>query len=108
MDTSSLFHIHDVLFSTGEIPANPQMYIVKVGAFEYSDVHDDTTTLTVGQYISEAALWVHWVHRGTLRAFQDCQVYFMDAGAFATITCQFAHDCYSPHDYATSWFDYIK
>merc|ERR1712176_1139769 len=41
MEISTLFHSQDVLFSAGEMPAAPQMYIVKNGSLEYADMHEE-------------------------------------------------------------------
>merc|ERR1719221_745329 len=56
----------DVVFTRGEEPADPKMYIIVSGQLEYSDAYGDTTILVERQWIAEATVWTLWRHRGTL------------------------------------------
>ncbi|CAE8711022.1 unnamed protein product, partial [Polarella glacialis] len=38
-----------------------------------------------GQWLSEAALWTGWVHRGELRTLSECLFFGLDAAKFAKV-----------------------
>lgn len=42
-------------------------------------------TLHGGQWLSEAALWTGWVHRGELRVVTDCLLFTLGASGFARV-----------------------
>jgi len=66
-----------------------KMYFVHVGSMEYVrlDFRDEETKefLKEGQRASEPALWMHWLHCGTLSAKCSCEVLELDSEGFRTI-----------------------
>lgn len=52
-----------------------------------------------GQWLSEAALWTGWVHRGELRAVTECLIFALDASGFARVIS--SHK--SAHAYAATY-----
>eukprot|EP00747_Dinoflagellata_sp_TGD_P069297 gnl/TRDRNA2_/TRDRNA2_156074_c1_seq2.p1 gnl/TRDRNA2_/TRDRNA2_156074_c1~~gnl/TRDRNA2_/TRDRNA2_156074_c1_seq2.p1 ORF type:complete len:773 (-),score=152.04 gnl/TRDRNA2_/TRDRNA2_156074_c1_seq2:95-2413(-) len=76
----------DILFSNGDVNPTPKMYFIFCGHLEYDNPHmDNPATVHTNQYLSEAALWTHWKHRGTLMALDDCKIAMMDAKKFQEI-----------------------
>eukprot|EP00746_Dinoflagellata_sp_MGD_P112159 gnl/MRDRNA2_/MRDRNA2_49120_c0_seq1.p1 gnl/MRDRNA2_/MRDRNA2_49120_c0~~gnl/MRDRNA2_/MRDRNA2_49120_c0_seq1.p1 ORF type:complete len:321 (+),score=42.46 gnl/MRDRNA2_/MRDRNA2_49120_c0_seq1:3-965(+) len=45
-----------------------------------------TSPLRKGDWVSEACLWAHFLHAGTMIAVEMCNLLAINAGAFATIT----------------------
>merc|ERR1740123_1312577 len=45
----------------------------------------DSTVITPGQCISEAAIWTKWTHCGQLSAIHDGVLLMMDSGEFALV-----------------------
>merc|ERR1712125_195457 len=85
------------------------MYIVNLGHLTYTHfLEAEPIPVHQNRFISEAALWVHWVHRGTLSASNNCQLYSMNAAAFQTITGQFEHVGLNPVDYAKSFVTHVN
>ncbi|CAK8992558.1 unnamed protein product [Durusdinium trenchii] len=77
----------DVIFSMGEEPAEPKMYIVVSGSLEYTDSYGELAQVTEKAYVAEAVLWTNWKHRGTLTAVSDVKLAMLDAQGFRDI-CQ--------------------
>lgn len=85
----------DIVFCAGE--ACSRMYVVVSGHVQYSasvQPRDAAAgaapaqvrrTLHGGQWLSEAALWTGWVHRGELRVVTDCLLFALDASGFARV-----------------------
>merc|ERR1712032_964425 len=81
----------DILFNVGEIPVRPKMLIVSHGRLRYTAVTGMRTIVSDTQWVSEALLWLHWVHRGVLVAMSDSQLCVIDAKEFQAIVCSFEH-----------------
>jgi len=84
----------EIIFSAGEVCS--RMYIVISGHVQYwANVQQRDAvgaqpalvrrTLHGGKWLSEAALWTGWVHRGELRAVTDCLLLALDASGFARV-----------------------
>jgi len=88
----------DIVFCAGE--ASSRMFFVVSGHVQYMaripsrDVdprrpESITTlvrrTLQGGQWLSEAALWTAWIHRGELRPITDCLFFALEASGFARV-----------------------
>lgn len=98
----------DVVFSAGEVPERPKMYLVRTGEVQYVHVDGHFDVLKEGQWISEAALWVHWMHRGTLEVSSvQCQLLQVDAASFAGIVTRFEHIVFDPWTYAEQFLEAI-
>jgi len=92
--------VGDIIFNVGEIPAKPKMFIVTMGQLRYNSVADGKHIVNEGQWISEAPLWVPWVHRGLLVAVADSYLCTLAAKEFQAIVDQFEHIGFDPRDYA--------
>ncbi|CAE8592031.1 unnamed protein product [Polarella glacialis] len=75
----------DVVFSSGEEPSDPKMYIVVSGQLGYLDSYGETTVLHERMWAAEAAIWTQWKHRGTLTATSDVKLALLDAETFQYI-----------------------
>lgn len=84
----------EIVFSTGE-PCL-QMYFVANGNLQYTiNQQRDADPRRIpevvrrmlygGQWLSEAALWTSWVHRGELRVVTDSLLLALDAAGFARV-----------------------
>mmetsp|Transcript_18993 Transcript_18993/g.60294 ORF Transcript_18993/g.60294 Transcript_18993/m.60294 type:complete len:357 (-) Transcript_18993:62-1132(-) len=85
----------EIVFCAGE--ACSRMYVIVSGHALYSasvQPRDAAVgagpaqvrrTLHGGQWLSEAALWTGWVHRGELRVVTDCLLFALDASGFARV-----------------------
>lgn len=80
----------EIVFSAGETCS--RMYVVVSGHTQYTFQPRDGAgppqvrrALHGGQWLSEAALWTGWVHRGELRSVTDCLLFGLDASAFARV-----------------------
>eukprot|EP00927_Polykrikos_kofoidii_P065284 TRINITY_DN61066_c0_g1_i1.p1 TRINITY_DN61066_c0_g1~~TRINITY_DN61066_c0_g1_i1.p1 ORF type:complete len:409 (-),score=63.48 TRINITY_DN61066_c0_g1_i1:335-1465(-) len=89
----------EFVFGAGE--ACSQMYFIVSGHVLYTGhikdpdprrSHDGSCgvtqirrTLHGGQWLSEAALWTGWVHRGELRVVTDCLLFTLGASGFARV-----------------------
>lgn len=56
----------DVIFTLGEEPSEPKMYVVVSGTLEYTDSYGEVAQVGEKRCIAEAVLWTNWKHRGTL------------------------------------------
>eukprot|EP00928_Gymnodinium_smaydae_P013186 TRINITY_DN14819_c0_g1_i3.p1 TRINITY_DN14819_c0_g1~~TRINITY_DN14819_c0_g1_i3.p1 ORF type:complete len:582 (+),score=113.64 TRINITY_DN14819_c0_g1_i3:852-2597(+) len=91
----------DVIFSAGEFSSRPKMYFVCKGNLMYTAVGTDIAALKEGSWISEAVLWVHWLHQGHLTAKGNCRLYVIEAVRFQRISSLFDYtDQFDPCDYA--------
>jgi len=88
----------EIVFCTGQ--ACSRMYVIISGHAQYNasmqprdgagsqasaGMSHIRRTLHSGQWLSEAALWTGWVHRGELRVVTDCMLVALDASGFARI-----------------------
>jgi len=85
----------EIVFCAGE--ACSRMYVIVSGHAQYSasvQTRDAAMgagpaqvrkTLHGGQWLSEAALWTGWVHRGELRVVTECLLFALDASGFARV-----------------------
>jgi len=84
----------EIVFCAGEVCS--RMYVVISGHVQYcANVQQRDAagsapalvrrTLHGGKWLSEAALWTGWVHRGELRAVTDCLLFALDASGFARV-----------------------
>jgi len=98
----------DIVFSVNE--ACSKMYVIISGHAQYiANIHprdagpggqtQTRRTLHGGQWVSEAALWTSWVHRGELRAVTDCLLFAVDASGFASVISNHK----SAHQFAASY-----
>ncbi|CAJ1363588.1 unnamed protein product [Effrenium voratum] len=92
-----VFHsAHEIVFTVGE--SCSMMYLIINGKAQYAaqlppprDSPAGTAgtqvrkTLNSGQWLSEAALWTGWVHRGELHTLSDCVFFGLEAGRFARV-----------------------
>jgi len=71
---------------------NPSLTLGKVtfkqGHVTFLD-HVDGEEVITGMWLSEAALWLHYTHRGALVATSDCQLLQLGAPDFANVVKQF-------------------
>lgn len=75
----------DVLFSELEVPVKSNMFFVMDGKLVYSTGLFDQQNVEYGQWLSEAALWTLWAHRGSLQARSECRLLALDAQRFVNI-----------------------
>jgi len=78
-------HSHDVLFSMFEASVKPKMFIVQTGTLQYSTSFGMCQKVTPKQWISEAVLWTHWIHRGTLKAKTESRILAIDSQQFGKL-----------------------
>jgi len=98
----------DVIFTEGEIPTQPRMFIVCSGSFHYTRENYQPDTVHEGQWISEGSLWTVWIHRGDLRAFHDSRLVVLDAMLFQEIVTYFDHKDFNPKTYVKLYIDYLN
>lgn len=79
----------DVIFSLGDLPPEPKMYIVVSGTLEYTDSYGEVTMVGEKRCVSEASLWTTWKHRGTLTALSDAKLAMLDVQGFIDISQRF-------------------
>mmetsp|Transcript_19935 Transcript_19935/g.56178 ORF Transcript_19935/g.56178 Transcript_19935/m.56178 type:complete len:837 (+) Transcript_19935:198-2708(+) len=94
----------DVIFHHGETAIG--MILVKSGVVRYSwggSKDRETQEVQEHGYISEAALWVRWVHRGVLTVAEDSIIIQVNAESFQSIVSQFEQMSFDPSEYA-AWF----
>jgi len=90
------------------------MYILSSGMLKYTRLNDNdkevvfTHDVAIGDYISECALWIEWMHRGTLTATASCQVTQVDAKSFQRVAHTFKHRDVDPSVYAQRVVDEIN
>eukprot|EP00928_Gymnodinium_smaydae_P038064 TRINITY_DN26328_c0_g3_i1.p1 TRINITY_DN26328_c0_g3~~TRINITY_DN26328_c0_g3_i1.p1 ORF type:complete len:818 (+),score=138.26 TRINITY_DN26328_c0_g3_i1:98-2551(+) len=80
----------DTIFTIGEMPSQPAMYFVHQGSLHY-DHHYEEVHVDKGKWLSEATLWTHWTHQGTLTAMVDSQLLCLSAQGFRDIVLHFDH-----------------
>lgn len=89
----------DVIFSPGEIPAVPKMYIISTGTLQYYQ-SDTIESIMPDQWVSEGVLWTHWMHCGMLVSTGDCRLFAIDAREFQDIAGHFQDSGFDPKSYA--------
>lgn len=85
----------DVLFTAGEVPSEPKMFILTSGALEYQ--REMSCQYVSSGWFAEAVLWCVWVHRGIMKAKADCRLLTVDAQIFQELGNQFQHSNISIH-----------
>lgn len=98
--TTLLVSAGDIIFNEGEIPVHPMMYIICSGVYNYESIEGVCEELGSKQWLTEAALWTAWMHRGTFTAMSDGRVCALDAAQFQDITNHFDHPVFHPRAYA--------
>jgi len=93
----------DVIFTLGEVPSQPRMLVVCSGELTYHEAGGEVTTVTVRNWISEAALWTNWTYQGTLVALSDCRLCALDAIRFQELVETFDHSDFDLKRYAKAF-----
>lgn len=101
--STMLFSHGDVIFHTCEVPKQPKMYIICSGSCMYDHHGGSRTQVGEGHWISEAALWTQWMHRGVLTASSNGRFCTVDAKLFQEIIGQFEHMDFDPTEYAAEF-----
>jgi hypothetical protein len=93
------FGTGDIVFTDGESPAVPRMYLVVKGKLLYVQEHyqdatfrseaERKTIVEKQDWLSEAVLWTEWTHVGTLKAGVDVQLLTLDAQKFLNVAVKF-------------------
>merc|ERR1719343_981187 len=109
----------DIVFNVGEIPPKPKMIVVGQGELTYAGMASfggaralqravsfktnlsqaRGVTLTSGDWVAEATLWTHWMHRGILTATTDCRLCLVDSQKFSETVGTF-DNAFNPKVYA--------
>lgn len=103
-----IVHRGETVFNVGESPVDPKMFFVTQGVFGYMSVSDGKVLLREGMWVSEAPLWVPWVHRGLLVAVEDSELCTLDVNLFHEIVVQFEHIGFDPQVYAQRFVNDIN
>lgn len=101
----------DLLFSEGEIPPIPHMYMCFSGRLFYHRLSDQTglaDSLLVGEWACESVLWTPWVHCGTMRAKADCTLIVLDAEAFQTTVARSESQGVPVYLYGRAFVDWLN
>uniref|UniRef100_A0A7S2MMA8 Ion transport domain-containing protein n=1 Tax=Zooxanthella nutricula TaxID=1333877 RepID=A0A7S2MMA8_9DINO len=96
----------DVLFSEFEVPAVPKMYFVSTGRLTYTQGLEGNHRVLSKQWLSEAALWTTWAHRGLLQARAECRLLAIDATRFTNIMSTFP--TLHPHAYGEKFVSSLR
>mmetsp|Transcript_81406 Transcript_81406/g.228331 ORF Transcript_81406/g.228331 Transcript_81406/m.228331 type:complete len:807 (+) Transcript_81406:2-2422(+) len=75
----------DVLFLAWEEPDPPVVFFVRSGTLSYAHgqgPRGSEVEVEKGSWLSEAALWTQWVHRGDAEAIQDTSLLLLSATVF--------------------------
>jgi hypothetical protein len=94
------FATGDVIFDVGETRDDTKMYIATEGEFDYLRVDGVTVQVLPVTWVSEASIWICWMHHGTFTARDNARVTVLEAKAFAAIVSQFHHPGFDPRKYA--------
>eukprot|EP00929_Paragymnodinium_shiwhaense_P059838 TRINITY_DN29938_c0_g1_i1.p1 TRINITY_DN29938_c0_g1~~TRINITY_DN29938_c0_g1_i1.p1 ORF type:complete len:620 (+),score=132.78 TRINITY_DN29938_c0_g1_i1:112-1971(+) len=81
----------DVIFETGEHPAEPVMYFIRKGLMKYSHSKGTTYDLKDGEWLAEAVLWTSWTHVGRCQAESNSDLLVVNATLFREIATSFHH-----------------
>jgi len=79
----------DFIFHAYETPQQQRMYVLTSGMLKYTRVQGEPEDLAIGDFISEAALWVPWMHRGTLTSHSNSHVVQVDTEEFQRVALAF-------------------
>lgn len=79
----------DVVFYSGESPIVPKMYIVEKGTLNYLERDGRCHQILAGAWVSEAALWTQWEHRGTFVATSPCRFCIINSDKFCEVVSSF-------------------
>jgi hypothetical protein len=99
--TRLMFSTGDVVFTEGETPVVPRMYLTAKGHLEYQRQAQSlgaNKAIGKGEWVSEAVLWTDWSHMGTMKAGIDAQLLALDAVKFQNIAAKFP--CVTIRSYA--------
>jgi len=102
----------DVLFSDGETPPTPTMYVLISGKAQYlqeETLIEDASIVRERQCLCEAALWTHWVHCGILLSKAPCRLLSLDASVFQDIVTSSVpeHDLTKLRAYPQRYVDHL-
>merc|ERR1712113_1201339 len=89
-----------IVFMKGDSPLNPSMYLVAKGVLDYTSENTGEVEVGDGKWISEASLWIPWMHLGTLTTQCECLVCILESSSFTEIVGQFEHPHFDPRSYA--------
>lgn len=101
----------DVVFTAGEIPADPHMYFCSAGVLEYCKPDEEAVLITEKMWVSEAALWTSWRHQGQLVATGEVKVAAIDAQAFTDICRRWmkkSKGTFTPKTYAAKFVEQLN
>eukprot|EP00930_Biecheleria_cincta_P036956 TRINITY_DN25338_c0_g1_i1.p1 TRINITY_DN25338_c0_g1~~TRINITY_DN25338_c0_g1_i1.p1 ORF type:complete len:717 (-),score=105.12 TRINITY_DN25338_c0_g1_i1:314-2464(-) len=103
----------DIMFSEGEQPARPRMFIPQEGTLSYIDCFGrvykiEACSTDDRPIISEPNLWTYWVHCGMLKALTKVSMFELDATKFQEIALQFDHGHFDPRRYAVAYVEMLK
>eukprot|EP00930_Biecheleria_cincta_P044915 TRINITY_DN30946_c0_g1_i1.p1 TRINITY_DN30946_c0_g1~~TRINITY_DN30946_c0_g1_i1.p1 ORF type:complete len:765 (-),score=112.44 TRINITY_DN30946_c0_g1_i1:53-2347(-) len=101
----------DIIFSEGERPERPVMYVLTEGDLVYlsytgrvAKLHNNGVHYNLSHFISEGALWTTWVHLGILKVVDPrVTLLVVDADKFQTIGREFIHTEVNPKVYAANF-----
>jgi len=81
----------DVLFREGEVPSVPKMLFVVGGQLEAASSmgRRKCDIIRAGQWLCEAVLYVHWVHRQTVVAQTFSKMLTLDSARFGAVVSNF-------------------
>merc|ERR1712032_38983 len=82
--------------------------MVQDGVLQYVSMTGHRDSVHEDKWVSEAPLWTHWVHLGTLEAAEDSRLHVLDAREFQEIVCQFEHMDFDPRTYAQHFVDALN
>jgi len=89
---------NDTVFHVGETAS--AMMICRKGSLTYQWGSGGSEIIDVGKWVSEAALWAVWNHRGLLTAREDSAMYYVDTREFQVIVNNYEIVFQDPGDYA--------
>lgn len=80
----------DIMFSEGEAPTVPVMYILVSGTLKYWQGSFKPRWMRPGMWAAEANLWTSWLHQGYLRASTECNIVALGTKGFTDCDAHFA------------------
>lgn len=103
------FAKNDIVFSRGEEPRTPRMYIVWFGSLEYEDPTGELISAGGRDVIAEASLWTAWIHRGRLMSKSETKMAALDATRLQEVMFRYrsVHGLY-PQLYAADFVEFAN
>lgn len=95
----------DIVFHSAELSRQPKMYFVCDGTFQYHSLEGTVVTVSRGEWVAEASLWMTWMHRGEFRAVTEARLALLDARLFQEIVMRFDFLEYDPREYAQAFVE---